>query len=593
MPDKSTGALHRMCSGMTITRWSLNRSHMRFLHFTLAIILALCLLIGLSVLITLRPALAAPTDTIQSLIDNTPNGGTVNIAAGTYTESLTVYKTLTLTGVSSGTTVLQAVTGQRTITVTSGNSLRVEHLSVIGGQPTSDVGGGIYVLSGSLTLIDSRVATNSAAYGGGIFQAGAGGRVDAIDSLIEFNTTSNQGGGLYVSGSAAFTNTQVLSNTANMHGGGVHVQNGRTAVIGGVFAYNRAVNGNGGAINLNNSLTLSGTQLISNTALNGGGVQQWNTGYAIAITNTRFERNFARSIGGGAAVSGTLSISHSTFVTNTVDSGNGNSTFGGGVYAGDASQIAATTFTGNTAFCIYGGSCSYANGGGLYISGKPLTLTNVVFARNQAGRLGGGLNTDHAATRLVNVVFSGNSAGWGGGLFHDYGSGMLSNVLFNGNVAGWGGGLLVESAHVTLTHVTASGNYASNFGGGLENYWATVNVINSVVWGNVSPRGAQIYDDSTSMPTLVTYSDIQFTSVYTGVGNLNADPRFVSPVTATSNPTTAGNYRVLGGSPAIDSGTNAGVTLDLDGQPRPMGHGYDLGAYEARLLLYLPLILRY
>ena len=51
-------------------------------------------------------------------------------------------------------------------------------------------------------------------------------------------------------------------------------------------------------------------------------------------------------------------------------------------------------------------------------------------------------------------------------------------------------GLLVESANVTLTHVTASGNYASNYGGGMDNYWATVNVINSVLWGNVASHGA-------------------------------------------------------------------------------------------------------
>ncbi len=568
---------------------------MRIIHLSLVIALALGLLIGLSVLITLRPALAAsaaPTATIQSMIDAAPNGGTVNIAAGTYTESLTVNKTLTLTGVSSGTTIIHAVTGQRVITVTSGSDLRLQNLTVSGGQASSDVGGGVYLANGSLTLSDSHIVGNSAAYGGGVFQEGANGRIDAIDCLIDLNTTTNHGGGLYIRGSAAFTNTQVVSNTASMHGGGVHVQSGRVDVTGGAFAYNRAVNGNGGALNLNNSLSLSGTQLISNTAINGGGVQQWNAGYAVSITNTRFERNAAQRIGGGAAVSGTLSIDGSTFVSNTVDSGNDNSTFGGGVYAGDASQIAATTFTGNSAFCIYGGSCSAANGGGLYISGKPLTLTNVVFARNQAGRMGGGLKTDYATIRLDKVIFSGNSAGWGAGLSHSFGGGTLNNVLFNGNVAGWGGGLLMESANVTLTHVTASGNYASNYGGGLDNYWATVNVINSVLWGNVASRGPQIYDDY-SATTLVTYSDIQFTGVYTGVGNLNADPRFAHPIAASISPTTTGNYRLLVGSPAINSGIAAGITSDLDGALRPMGKGYDMGAYEVRPPLFLPLILRH
>ena len=564
---------------------------MRLLQSIVAGAVAVALLIGLHVFLTTRSALAAPTATLQSLIDAAPNGGTVNIAAGTYTESLTVNKTLTLTGVASTTTSIKAITGQRVITVTAGNSLRLENLTVTGGHPSGAVGGGIILLNGSLTLINSRVANNSADYGGGIFQGGPGGRVEASGSRIELNTTTNHGGGLYIEGRAAFTDTQVLSNTASMHGGGVHIQNGRADVTGGVFAYNRALNGNGGAINLNNALTLSGTQLISNTAINGGGVQQWNAGYAVSITNTRFERNFASRIGGGAAVSSTLNISGSTFVSNTVDSGDANDTWGGGVYAGQATQIAATTFTGNTAYCIYGGSCSNANGGGLYISGQPLTLTQVTFASNRAGRMGGGLRTDSATARLDRVIFSGNYAGWGAGWSQYHGSGTANNVLFNGNVAGWGGGALLESANVTLTHVTASGNYASNQGGGLENYGATVNVINSVFWGNVAPHGAQLYDAYAT--TDVTYSDIQFTSVYTGVGNLNADPRFVQPIAASLTPTTTGNYRVSSGSPVIDHGTNAGVTTDLIGQPRPIGPGCDLGAYEFRPPLYVPLLLRY
>ena len=39
------------------------------------------------------------------------------------------------------------------------------------------------------------------------------------------------------------------------------------------------------------------------------------------------------------------------------------------------------------------------------------------------------------------------------------------------------------------------------------------------------------------------------------------------------------NFRLKEGSPAINAGSNAGIGLDLDGAPRPVGLP-DLGAYE-------------
>jgi predicted outer membrane repeat protein len=564
---------------------------MRFLKLTIIVSLALGLLLGLSVLVMQPAAMAAATGMLQTLIDNAPNGGTINVSPGTYTESLTVNKTLTLTGVSSSTTIIQAVTGQRVITVTAGHDLRLENLAVTGGQ-SGGGGGGIYLQNGngSLTLVNCRIANNSATYGGGVFQEGASGRVDVIGSRIELNTSTNHGGGLYVNGSAAFTNTLVLSNTASFHGGGVHVQTGRVDVSDGVFSNNRAQGGNGGAINLNGNLSLSGTLIVSNTALNGGGVQQWNPAPTVLITNTRFERNLARSIGGGAAISGTLLINGSTFATNTVDSGNASSTFGGGLYAGISGQIFATTFSGNSALCLNGGSCSNAEGGGLYNGYGSLTLTNVIFQSNKAGRMGGGISSVYSSPVLTNVIFSGNKAGWGGGLYHDTGSPRLTNVLFSGNEAGWAGGMLASFDSPILKHVTFSGNDGYNQGGGLLNYYGTPTLINSIVWGNIATNGPEIFNDHGTITA--TYSNIKFTGVYTGVGNINADPRFALPITYTAAPTTTGNYHLQSGSPAIDHGTNGGVTTDLDGRKRPLGNGYDMGAYESPLYAYLPLVLK-
>ncbi|MHB9034513.1 MAG: right-handed parallel beta-helix repeat-containing protein, partial [Anaerolineae bacterium] len=368
----------------------------------LAASLAFGLLLGFGVLVPLRQVQAAPIGSIQDLIDHAPAGGTVNISAGVYNESLTVNKTLTLTGITSSTTIIQAAAGQRVITVTAGSSLRLVNLTLTGGQ-TADSGGGVFVANGSLALVNCVISNNSAAYGGGVFQADASGRVDAVGSRIERNTAAWHGGGLYVNGSAALTDTQVLSNTATWHGGGLHVQSGQAELVGGALSNNRALNGNGGAVNVNNSLTISGTQIISNAAVSGGGLQQWNAGPAVQVTNSRFERNTARVAGGGAAISGTLLISNSTFATNTVDSGSDSSTYGGGLCASADAQVIDSTFAGNSALCIYGGSCYHADGGGLYTSGASLALSGVTFTGNEAGRSGGGVNSSYGSLAALNV----------------------------------------------------------------------------------------------------------------------------------------------------------------------------------------------
>jgi hypothetical protein len=262
------------------------------------------------------------------------------------------------------------------------------------------------------------------------------------------------------------------------------------------------------------------------------------------------------------------------------------------MYAGIAGQIVASTFTGNSALCIYGGSCSNADGGGLYEHGSNVTITNVIFRANEAGRNGGGMLSEFSNPVLFNIIFSGNKAGWGGGLNHDHGSPTLTNVLFNGNQGGWAGGMMASQDSPTLKHVTFSGNDGYNQGGGLLNYFGTPTLINSIVWGNTAFNGPEIYNAAANPVITVTYSNIKFTGIYTGVGNINADPKFVLPIAYTAAPTTTGNYRLQPGSLAIDHGTNAGVTADLDGRRRPLGNGYDMGAYESLLYAYLPLILR-
>ncbi len=284
-------------------------------------------------------------------------------------------------------------------------------------------------------------------------------------------------------------------------------------------------------------------------------------------------------------------------LSNIIVIGNLASSGGGMLSSGDTNGASApslinVTFSGNWA----------NHGGGMYNNGASNgmsnpTLTNVTFNGNQAGAHGGGMynNGDAGASSpsLTNVIFNGNSAGVnGGGMYSDGNTGIsnprLTNVVFSGNKAGYGGGMYnygyLGDSSPSLTNVTFGGNAAVTTGGGMYNNADTATsrptVVNCILWGNTAMNSPQIHNNG-GTPT-VMYSDVQ--GGYTGTGNLNVNPRFVAPITATAAPTITGNYRLQATSPVINAGNSLSVTAatDLDGNPRIVGVAVDMGAYETQ-----------
>jgi parallel beta-helix repeat protein len=189
------------------------------------------------------------------------------------------------------------------------------------------------------------------------------------------------------------------------------------------------------------------------------------------------------------------------------------------------------TITGGNANGAYGSNHSY--GGGMYNYGSSPTVTNCTFIGNSAYKCGGGMYNDGSSSPTVrNCIFNGNynydiPFTWSGGMYNDGGSSpTVTNCLFKNNV--------------TL----------GIYGGG--------NVTNCILWGN---GWGEISGDAS-----VTYSDIEIEGegVYTGVGNINADPMFA-----------ADGYHLTLCSLCIDAGTNTppgGLPEeDIDGEERIMG----------------------
>jgi hypothetical protein len=573
----------------------------------------------------LHAAQAAPSATIQSMIDNAPDGGTVNIPSGTYTESLTVNKTLTLTGASSATTIIQAVTGQRVITVTAGHNLRLENLTVTGGRAGSGGGGGVSVDNGSLIIVNCVIADNWASYGGGVFQGNAG-RADVIGSRIERNHADNHGGGLYVNGDTALTDTLVLTNTATWDGGGLTVWTGRTDVRGGILAGNQAGR-NGGGINLNNGVSVSGTQLISNTAgQDGGGLLQWNSGQQVNVTNAHFERDRSSRDGGGLWAQGNVTVTNSLFISNTADSRSSTDTQGGGVYAsGGALLIISSTFRANQVECS---GCSFTYGGGVHVD---TTLSAAVqgslFEAND-GWFGGGLHSAHAIT-IRGTTFQNNSAGYGGGAYlvdadiqssdflrnhaDNKGGGLeadgatsLVGARFISNTAGFGGGLyLPVAADARLVNDVIADNRASYNGSGLHAEAASLRSLHVTIarniggdrsgvclatnwtgeYGSVAVMTNTILVSQTMGITATANSTATLNGAlwYSNTANISGTGAIAVTNAVIGAPAFAADgYHLTAASMAIDRGVNSGVTTDIDGNPRPLGAGYDLGADEFR-----------
>jgi predicted outer membrane repeat protein len=284
---------------------------------------------------------------------------------------------------------------------------------------------------------------------------------------------------------------------------------------------------------------------------------------------------------------------------------------GGGMYNFSSSPtLTNVTFSGNSA----------GFGGGMGNESSSPTLTNVTFNGNSASYGGGMENYFSSNPRLTNVTFSGNSAGSaGGGMDNERSSPTLTNVTFSGNTANFGGGMEnYNSSNLTLTNVTFSGNSAAVYGGGMYNDSSSPTLTNVIMWGNTATNDGQGIYNIASNPT-ISYSNIQncgsssgFWVIACGTDgghNIAGDPRFEDADGADNTPGTADdNLRLQLTSHCIDAGKNAavppGVTTDLDGNPRfvdiptvpDTGSGtppiVDMGAYEARLKVYLPLVLR-
>jgi hypothetical protein len=317
---------------------------------------------------------------------------------------------------------------------------------------------------------------------------------------------------------------------------------------------------------------------------------------------------------------------------------------GGGLYLNGATQAAVRY---NLIISNAGSTAYRGSGGGMYLSlgsdGVQVqfnqVLSNAATTTDAVGEGGGIYGGPNDALIQGNIIegnqANGAGAGTGAGLFQysgsahylgnlvqgNYGSHAVflqySQARFEGNrvvdnvtgdgvclMSGAGAGptlvnnVVARSGSMalavygynesniltaTLLHNTLVG---AGSGYGVYAQYAALYLTNTIVashtWGiyNFTPVSSTILADHTLFYDIPNHSS----SGVVSTSEISGDPHFVDPA--------SGDFHLGPGSWAIDAGVDAGVTTDIDGDPRPMGLLPDIGADEAWRWVFLPLVLR-
>ena len=388
-----------------------------------------------------------------------------------------------------------------------------------GGSGYSDAGGGVYVINAAAIISNNLIFSNTAAFGGGLYLLDSSAIL--IANTVSSNTVSGSeeacGGGLDSSFSdATLIENTITDNRSTGHGGGLCLEYSQGTMLSNNTVSNNSA-GRCGGLFVMGEATLNGNVIVGNVASGGGGGLCLRLESGNSTLNGNIiSGNTAGFSGGGVTIEGDATLNGNTISNNTAN-------WGGGLYL-DGGNVA---FSGN----IISNNTAYYNGGGLYLGGSPSTLTNTMVVGNRAMAKGSGIYITSSKPRLLHATIANNSGGGSDGVgvyITDNGESWYANVTLTNTIfVGHAVGIYVNSGNTALLESTLWSGNTNNWAGG---------------------------------------GTIAHANDHTG------NPSFVTP--------DSGDYHTGPGSAALDVGVDAGVYEDIDGHPRPLESGFDLGADE-------------
>ncbi|MHC4110516.1 MAG: right-handed parallel beta-helix repeat-containing protein [Planctomycetota bacterium] len=356
-------------------------------------------------------------------------------------------------------------------------------------------GGALFSGNGSTSVLRYCTLTdNIAGISGGAIYYGMDCVSEVNNCTVSGNLVSEEGGGIFYGLSSSITVADCnISDNLATYGGAIYLDSECSGTIAdSVFVLNDA-NEDGGAIYLGDSVEveISDCGIAYNTAIRGGGI------HGIYCSDSTII---------GCSITYNKAAEEAVFEFYNPDPNDPNLPFGppdpnGSI--GDANYIAIQQT----------GTARIAEGGGIYSFEGPGLIADCNISYNTATTSGGG------------VYIAGHFSPW------------LKNCLITNNLAERDGAGVSANWQVnaTISNCTIADNevtQAPSYGGGLYvSYESHVEVIDSIIWGNVGyHEGAQIAvatgDPGYTLPSTVniTYSDIEPSpdpNVYVGPSELD------------------------------------------------------------------------
>ena len=249
----------------------------------------------------------AEYQTIQAGIDAATSGDTVQVAAGTYQETITMKSGVTIQGAGQGVSIIDGQEKGHVVTANSVDSAAtLDGFTITNGR--SFAGGGMYIVDSSPTVSHCTFSGNTAStqIGGGIYNANSSPTVTYC--IFSGNSAGKYGGGMANSNNSSptVTNCTFSGNSA-------------------IFIDYSYAGGGGGIFNLTNSSpTVENCTFSGNTAMLGGGIANFDSS-SPTVTNCIFSGNPVNYNGGGMAnySSSAPTVTNCTFSANTVNAQGG------------------------------------------------------------------------------------------------------------------------------------------------------------------------------------------------------------------------------------------------------------------------------